>query len=534
MYRMGSMTNIKTRTRVEHWLRITVGLLALMPVLLFLASALRRLHYPYDLEELEGYMVYSLQRVMGGQTLYPAPNVHFMPYMYPPGYFYAASWVARIFHTGASFQTLRITSILSTLGGLLVLAAFVWRETRRFLPALIAAGLYAGCYRASGSWFDLGRVDSLYILLLLLALYATRFWPAPVAALFWLVTFTTKQSILPVAIVALCFHFERRLRTVAGLAVLGIGAGAILTIANRITSGWFSFYVFKVPAAGSHFIPRSAVLYLPLDLFVPMGIACLIILTAFLLVRPDWRQPHIRFYLLTLLFVPFCGYIRVHTGATTNTEMPLYAVIALLGGLSFAWLDRWIQDQWLQTPELQPIAVHTRWLGTVILLGAAAVQLSTGLYGPGDYVPIAEARRSLDAVMQETKQMPGDVFIPTQPFYAVMAGKTGYADHVSLYWVLSALDPVSRARLQRQFADILADPKVSAVFLDSTSFVTTYDELLNISPQWTDRFPVKSYAPGVDPITRPAVLYSLCPLPVSDYHTISPPIAPQACPVELP
>jgi len=527
VYKMTSMSDVTARTRIESALRVVLGVSALLPVLLFFVSALGRLHYPYELEELEGYMVYSLQRVMGGQALYPAPNVHFLPYMYPPGYFYAASLVARLFHSGASFETLRLTSILATIGSLLVLFAFVWRECKRFLPGLIAVGLYASCYKASGAWFDLGRVDSLYILLLLLSLYATRFWPAPVAALFWLLTFTTKQSVLPIAFVALCFHFERRLRTLAGLAVLAIGAGSIVAIANRITSGWFSFYVFKVPRAGSYFVPRMALVYLPMDIFAPMGITCLVILAAFLLPRLDWRQPTIRFYLLTLLFVPLCGYIHMHIGAAPNTEMPVFAVFAMLGGLSFAWLE-----EWLHADMTDQASAQLRWLGSVILPCAMAVQLCTGLYGPHDYAQLGESKTNTEAVIREIQQMPGQVYLPTHPYYAVMAGKTGYADFISLFWVLPALDPVSRAQLEQQIGGILNDPQVSGVFLDNTGSMDQFDELLHLAPNWIDRFPVRTYVPGVASPARPSLLFSVCPLPESDYQLVSQPVAPPGCPTK--
>jgi hypothetical protein len=362
------------------------------------------------------------------------------------------------------------------------------------------------------------------VLLLLLALYATRFWPAPVAALVWLLTFTTKQSVLPVALVMLCFYFERRLRTLAGVAILAVGASSIVLIANRLTAGWFSFYVFKVPQAGTHLIPRAAVLYLPLDIFAPMGIACLIILAAFLLVQLDWRQPHIRFYLLTLLFVPLCGYIRMHTGATTNTEMPVYAVLALLGALSFAWLDRWLQEA-----KLDPATMPFCRFGTIILLCVVSVQLWMGFYGPGDFVPTAGKKSSMEAILRETKQVSGDVYFPAHPYYGVLAGKTGYADMVSLEWVLAALDPVRRARLQEQTSEILDDRQTSAVFLDSPASIESMDEELHISSKWTEHFPVRGFAPNAAAGTRPSFLLSLCPLPDVDYQLASPPIAPKDC-----
>jgi hypothetical protein len=115
---------------------------------------------------LEGYVFLSALRVFHGQSVYPHPSLQFIPYMYPPGYYYLCAALGRLM--GMSIATMRMASILSTLGCFAAIYGLVWSEVRRHMPAIAAAGLYAGCYVVCLEWFDLGRLDSLFVLLLLL------------------------------------------------------------------------------------------------------------------------------------------------------------------------------------------------------------------------------------------------------------------------------------------------------------------------------------------------------------------------------
>jgi hypothetical protein len=65
----------------EKWLRALVMVSAFV-TLLFVVTALRRLRYPYELEELEGNVFLSALRVFHGQTVYPRPSPEFVSYMY--------------------------------------------------------------------------------------------------------------------------------------------------------------------------------------------------------------------------------------------------------------------------------------------------------------------------------------------------------------------------------------------------------------------------------------------------------------------
>jgi hypothetical protein len=476
------------------------------------------MRYPYELAVFEGGMVTCLQRVMHGQSLYPAPNIHFLPYMYTPGYFYIAAWLGKLLGTGASFLTLRLTSILATFGGFGLIYLSVWKEARRHLAALAAAGVYASCYNASQGWFDISRVDSVLVFLVLAAIFATRHWHPVVAALFWLAAFATKQSILPFAILLMCFHWEQLLRTLSGLAVLGSGAVAMVKAMDSLTAGWFHFYVFDVPRANANLHLRAGLAVLPRDILASLGPACIVILAAMLFTHPNWRSLGVRFYAVSSSLILFCALIRMHQGSSSNSIMPAWALLAVVFGICFARIDRWLETQ----PPAQRNAA------CVLLLSAALVQLLSGLYHTGQYLPTPSEQAAVATIIRQVQEQPGDVYVNWHPYLGMLGGKSEYADYGSFHDTLAALDPSSRYRLQSEMGAVLSSPALSGVFFDGADSVEDFNKLMNQDSKWENGFPVRMHAPGAEPGTAGSWLVLRCPLPASEYGSASAPISPPA------
>jgi hypothetical protein len=470
------------------------------------------------LELFEGGMVSSLQHVINGQSLYPAPNIHFLPYMYAPGYFYIAAQLGKLFGTGASFFTLRLTSILATLGCFGLIYLLVWKEARKHLAALAAVGVYASCYNASQAWFDMARVDSVLVFLVLAAIYATRHWHPAVAALFWLSAFLTKQNILPFAVLLMCFHWEQRLRTLSGLAVLGSGVVAIVKTLDSLTAGWFYFYVFDVPRANTNLHLRAGLAVLPRDILAPLGLACIVILAATLFTPPNWRSLGVRFYAISASLIFFCALIRMHQGSSSNSIMPAWALLAVVFGICFARMDAWLESQ----PPAQSNA------GGVVLLSAVLAQLLSGLYHPGQHMPSPSEEAAVATIIHQIQEQPGDVYVVWHPYYGVLAGKSEFAGVGALHDTLAALDPAARHRLQTEIGAVLRNPSLSGVFFDSPCSAEDFNTLMNLDSKWENGYPVRMQAPATGPATAGSWLVLRCPLPASDYGSIS---APMSAPV---
>ena len=87
-----------------------------------------------------------------------------------------------------------------------------------------------------------------------------------IAAGLWILSFQTKQSILPVALVMLCYDWRNVRRTVMGVTTLIVGAAGSVAWLNHATQGWYSFYVFVVPKANSDIKLRTLAVFWPLEL----------------------------------------------------------------------------------------------------------------------------------------------------------------------------------------------------------------------------------------------------------------------------
>jgi hypothetical protein len=483
------MEHPDSAARTEHWLRVLVVAVAAFVMLLFVVTALERMRYPYELEQLEGYNFLCALRVFHGQPLYPRPSLAFVPYMYPPVYFYVSAGLGRVM--GMSITTLRAVSTLSTLGCFAMIYAMVWREVHRHLPAIAAAGFYAGCYTLCDGWFDLGRLDSFFILTVLLAMYATRWWYPVWAALLWMLAFQTKQSILPAAFVLLCFDIGRSRRqiqrTLMGVVTLAVGAAGSVLWLNHATKGWYSFYVFKVPSANADLLLRRLVMFWPIDMLRPFALPLLLIVAAAVLTRPSLHSRATRFYLAAGSLLPLYWWVRLHNGSSSNALMPVDMLLAMLFGLALArLLERAEHAQWNGLK-----ATHPPRVATSLILLAALLPLTARIYNPHDDRPTAVDRQAMDAIVAAVREAPGEVYVAQHPYYSWLAGKPVQADIVSIQ---DAMRPVSPARdeLQAQMRSALANHRFSAILFDQEGSALALDRIVS-GPEWRAEFTVQRY-----------------------------------------
>ena len=113
-----------------------------------------------------------MHRILAGQQLYPAPSVGYVPDGYPPLYFAVSAAAPGVL--GPSYLPLRLVSLVSSLACFALLGRLVQRETGSTTAGIAAAGMLAATYFVTGTWFDVGRVDSLFLALSVGALYAAR------------------------------------------------------------------------------------------------------------------------------------------------------------------------------------------------------------------------------------------------------------------------------------------------------------------------------------------------------------------------
>ena len=415
-------------------------------VLVYTALALVRLRYPFELEWMEGAVFDQIRQVAAGHKLYVAPSIDFIPFQYPPLYFYAGALLTKIM--GAGFLPLRLLSFLASLGCFGILFRMVRRESGSTKAGFLAVALFAACFRADGAWYDLARIDSLCLLLVLVGAYLVRFDAtrrgAILAGVAFALAFLTKQSALLIALPLLAYLVAMSWREglVGAAAFAAVAGGATLAL-NQLHHGWYVYYVFMMPARMQRIDPVS-VDFWGHDILAPLAIAWAMSLGVLIAGIARARAMRAWFYpALTLGMIGSSWLSMLHAGAYDNNLIPAYALISLLFGLAVAELD-----------------------GRAYAGALCLVQLALLLYDPRQALPTGRSREAGRALVALIGATPGDIFLPQHGYLSALAGKRTFAHSMAVYDVMRAGDPEDGARLAAQFHQAIGAKAFGAIIAD--------------------------------------------------------------------
>jgi len=373
-------------SRLGRGLRITALALCGFWAATWLAIALVRLPYPYELEWCGGAMRDMAARTLHGQPLYVAPGPGWFPYEYPPLYLWASALLMKLFGGAVSFVPMRLISILSTLGSASLLVWWVRRLSGSRTWGLIATGLFLASFRFTGAWYDVERLDMLFLVLSLAGVCALQLavekdsvgWAVLAAAAHTFAFLTKQQAVLFVigGVAALLWQRRWRLATAYGLATTILCAASVLAL-NSSTGGWFWYYCFRVPMANG-IRANLARMYLTTDLplFAPM----IVLLAVGLLRRGEDRRLREDALLWCSVGMGLLGSFlsRAHWGGDQNVLMTGYV---LIGTGACVVAGRW--------SRVRPRAAAP-------LFGLVVAQLIALSYRPGAQLPQAENRAAGD------------------------------------------------------------------------------------------------------------------------------------------
>lgn len=287
--------------------------------------AAARVRYPFELEWCGGTMLETVRRVLAGLPIYVPPGAGWFPYIYPPLYFWLSAGATRALGAPA-FEGMRLISICSTLACAWIIVLWLRRIAEpRAAPAdtrsrgaaspdivraanhahvsaqrspdsvrgpggllgspwpWIAAGLFLAAYRTTGAWYDIERVDMLFLALSLLGGYLLevasdaepprRMRFAAGAGLALSLAFLTKQQASLFIVAGAVALMWQNLRREAALfaAVCGAGCLSPALLLGRATHGWYGYYILRIPLASGVqkglallFVYGDAPLYAPL------------------------------------------------------------------------------------------------------------------------------------------------------------------------------------------------------------------------------------------------------------------------------
>lgn len=393
----------------------------------FLFVALSSITYPFHLEWMEGQTIDVIARIIAGKPLYVEPTLEYVPFIYTPLYYYASAFVAMF--TGIDFFAARFVSLASALGIGALIYAWMRKEGSSRTIAISTCGIFYATYPLSGRWLDIGRTDSLYMVLLLGGLYVLFHYRSSLstwlAALLLVLAFFTKQSALIAGLPLLyaliivnptqVWHCTLR---IAGMALVGLAA------ANGYSEGWFSYYVFQVPA-GHSIDSRYIAGFWTRDMLYKLPILVGLALIGLGLIWQKDRKRALLYGALVFGLIMSAYMARIHSGGWQNVLIPMHLALTLLSGMALVHVNA------------RSVATGNNQHFLIVLL-LLATQLSMLVYNPTPLIPTAEDKETGEKFVERVGQIEGDVFIPELQFVQTRAGKTSYAFGMAAHDVIRA------------------------------------------------------------------------------------------------
>ena len=372
-------------------------------------------------------MLLHAARLRAGQPLYAPPSLAFTSFAYPP--LHPAVLAALSLVAGLEYASGRALSIAGYALALGCAYAFLREAGAPRALAMGGLALSAAAFAPTGAWYDLVRIDSLWLGLLaaglLAAWHARRSAGAAVlAGVLLTAALFTKQTAAPflaVAVLALVASSRRRaLLLAAVVGTMAVTAAVVLQLATR---GWFWTYTFGLHQRHDFDLWLGFVLA-PLRVLLLLGPAVALAPLA-LALRSPASDAALRAAIAA--FAAAMGATILGAGPPwgyANTFVPAL----FFGGVLLALAAARAGDRHpALAPALLALSVAGAPGGLVWaadrLWPAAGLALPVG-YDPRAFVPTAADRRQGDLLIARLRAASGPVFVPFHPFYARRAGKT--------------------------------------------------------------------------------------------------------------
>lgn len=479
----------------------------------FIVLAIIRSQYPFEIEIFEGNSLEQVRRLLAGHKIYVPPTIDFVPNIYTPLYYVFSAILAGML--GANFFTLRLLSILSTLGILFIIYLFVEKETKNKTAGLIAAGLFAATYKLCYTWFDIARVDALYNFFLISSIYILRHSVNNRRLLYATLLFTlayfSKQSVILFLIpLTLSVYFTDRIKSFKFIFYSLVIITGVHLIMEIFHNGWFFYYIWKLPATNG--IDKTLLIpFWTKGIFAPLGIAVFLIgFYFFKAIAKKIEFANSNYYLsifLGLILLAFAG--RANALSNLNAMMPAYMSIAVMLGIAMDGLCKWWNNKYPGSKDL----------GIFIILLFVFFQFTLLLYPFHKQLPAAADKATGHFFLSAIRNIEGRVWIPAHGYLSAMVNKKAFANQFSMYEVLreferepdqagqNFLNSMQAAINSRLFDAIILDWPFIFLKVD-TSLSHKLTSILNANYNYTGRILTDSH--GFYPLLnsiRPTYLF---------------------------
>jgi hypothetical protein len=493
--------NTNSPTRKLLSLEGLAWIVAICYVGFYLYGAFKRITYPYDLDFIEDNMLMQAIQVSLGKPVYVPPNADFVPQVYMPLYTLLSGWIFKAI--APSYVPMRLLSFSATI----VTAIMIFSISRRICGnrgiAFCTMALFLAGYRTTGGWYDLARVDALYVMLTLagaalLAYGKENRFRLPLAGFILALAFLTKQNGLFFGLVV-AVYLSLTIGWQALAFAIPFALFSILPVLylDQVFGGWFSTYVFKI-AYLSPIDFHRVVAFLKDDLLGSMiGLTIPFIIAGISLVWRERRKNTLiepwNWFIVAALFISIAG--RASVGGNRNNLMPAYTFLciapALVARETRLWWDGW------QVPAKS---------GLFVLIIAQFVLTSLIPKYPLGFIPTSSMKSAGDRLIQRVVSVQGPVLVMLHPYYALLAGKEPAVD-IQMLW---------HARLRGEqplpddFVNRIESHYYSAIISDESFFETQPDlhKLITTYYIQTETLNLSSAPPTITGVVvRPKVIY---------------------------
>jgi hypothetical protein len=390
-------------------------------IVIFLYITISRINYPFALEWMEGTSLVQVQRILAGKPLYLRPSLDYVPLIYPPLYYYSAALLAQLI--GPGFLPLRLVSLFSTIGCMVLVFLLVRKIQPNILAQTIAVGLFGATFSIGGAWFDVARVDMLALLLALLSIYCLQFSKNSsfiISGLLMALSCMTKQSYLLLLISASIYSYflDRKkawMFVISSTTIYGVS----FLVLNYIHGGWYKYFVYDLPYGHTEALEIARAGQLLWDLIMKPITPMLLFATAHFIqsARERKNRPQMGFFIIVGAIIATSWIGLINAGSFNNVIVPSHAIVAVVAGI---YLARNLSNE-----------EASIFLKAVLLL-VAVIQFSLLRYPIADQIPTAEDLRTGETLLQEIADQPGDVYVPYHPELMLFANKKTFADWISL------------------------------------------------------------------------------------------------------
>jgi hypothetical protein len=458
----------------------------------------QRAAYPFELEWMEGGVLQQVLRVVQHQPLYGEPSLNFVPALYMPLYYCFSAISVAIF--GANLFALRAVSVAALVIIFLLVFLLAKRMAHSRMAGVLAVLFCAAMYPHTRFWFDLARVDTLWVMWLMLAWWYLLCWRdrptlggAFLCAFVSVLAFFTKQAslfLLPFVMLAIvCWMGWRALLAyVLCCAVVGLPVLGVLIIG---TGGKFWFYTMQM--ASTHGVTlfgwrRFAEIVL---WAVPTFLVLLPIF--FCLMGKTWRE-RAGWFVLVGGFVFLSGLSRAYAGAFFNVLMPMYVCLAVVAAAVVGLLLERFSKQ------------HAVRVGLLLVFVVAVLSLNLARfrYEPAQQVPTERDTAAAQFLLDKLRAVQGDVCLTSHGYLGWMVGKAFCAHNTQVTDVMTGSDPAVADVLRTDAREKVLTGYYTVIVLDrekelrdlGLEFSEIPYTVTKLSyPDGPIRFPVNGYSP---------------------------------------